>query len=81
MKIITATMAKNISNDFLNNKCGNVIRGIMDAILLKANQGEHSATVYFPDDWSMELKANVGLFFVNLGYNVDQRSGGLFLKW
>ena len=22
MKIITATMAKNIANDFMNNKCG-----------------------------------------------------------
>ena len=81
MKIITATMAKNISNDFLNNKCGIVIKGIMDTILLKASQGEHSASIRFPDDWSMETKANVGLFFGNLGYEVDQRSSALYLKW
>ena len=81
MKVITATMAKNISNDFLNNKCGIVIKGMMDTILLKASQGEHSASIRLPEDWSMELKANVGLFFGNLGYEVDQRSCALYLKW
>ena len=36
MKIITATMASNIANDFLNNDCAPAIKDTMDRILTQA---------------------------------------------
>lgn len=82
MKMITATMAKNIANDFLNNKCGPAIQTIMDEILLKAQQGRHcSDVIIFPKDWDDATRNSVIRFFIGLGYEVDSGSVGMAIKW
>lgn len=81
MKVITATMAKNIANDFMNNACGEFIRDAMDKILLEANKGNHSCHVLFPTSWNNPLKNNIEMFFCNLGYETQNNPSSLVLRW
>ena len=81
MKIITATMAKNISNNFMNNKCGPTIQAAMNNILVQAERGHHEAQVLIPTDWDKETICNVGLFFSGLGYSVETFSAAYCIKW
>lgn len=81
MKVITATMAKNIANDFMNNTCGDFIQDTMNKILLEANKGNHNCYVCFPSAWSNSLRNNIELFFCNLGYETQNNSSTLVLRW
>lgn len=83
MNIITAKMARNIANDFLNNACGPTIKEAMSEILRKANQGLHEHTIYFPNDWDSKTRHSVILFFGGLGYETSERVGcvGFDVRW
>lgn len=81
MKIITATMAKNIANDFMNNKCGPVIRAAMNEILHKAEMGHHETYLFIPLGWDKEIICSVAVFFSGLGYSVETHSGAYHIKW
>lgn len=81
MKIITATMASNIANDFLNNDCAPIIKDTMDRILAKAEQGEHCASMPINQSWSEEKTNSLVLFFLGLGYKVERYSTLLKIMW
>ena len=81
MKIITATMAKNISNKFMNNKCGPTIQAAMNRILAEAEQGHREAQILIPSDWDEKTICNVGLFFSGLDYAVEIFSAAYRIKW
>lgn len=81
MKIITATMAKNIANDFLNNSCGLTIEDTMNEILLLAQQGKHSVLMCIPANWDCITRENVAMFFCGLGYDVTIHPTALRIKW
>lgn len=81
MKIITATMAKNIANDFMNNKCGPVIKEAMNKILYGAEMGRHEITLLIPAGWDEETIRSVGIFFGGLGYSVETYSNIYHIKW
>lgn len=81
MKIITATMASNIANDFLNNDCAPVIKNTMDRILAKAEQGEHRTGMPIHTSWSDEKTTSLVLFFLGLGYKVERHSTLLEIMW
>lgn len=81
MKIITATMASNIANDFLNNDCAPVIRDTMDRILTQAEKGEHSTGMFINQAWSDEKITNLTLFFLGLGYKVEKHPTFLKIVW
>lgn len=81
MKIITATMAKNIANDFMNNKCGPAIKNAMNEILAKAERGHHEMQMLIPTDWDKETICSVGLFFSGLGYSVETFPTAYRIKW
>ena len=81
MKIITAAMAKNITNNFMNNKCGPVIKEAMNAILYKAEMGGHGISLLVPDGWDEETIRSVAIFFGGLGYSVETYSNIYHIKW
>ena len=81
MKVITATMAKNIANDFLNNACGNLFKNTMDDILLKAEQGKHSTYMLVPSTWDCITKNNAAMFFSGLGYEVVIHPNAITISW
>ena len=81
MKVITATMANNIANDFFNNECGDFIKLVMDNILRTALKGEHGFTANFPCGWTREKRHNIELFFQGLGYKVTHGDCSMSLKW
>lgn len=81
MKVITATMAKNISNDFANHANGHFIKRVMDEILLKAEQGKHEVAVMLPKDWDSATINNVAMFFCGLGYNVITDAIKIVISW
>jgi hypothetical protein len=81
MKIITATTAKDISNNFLNNACGSVIEKTMNEILLKAEQGGHRVQMLIPTNWDCETRENVAMFFGKLGYDVTVYSTAMRITW
>ena len=81
MKIITATMARNISNDFLNNECGPIIKATMDEILLKAQRGGHSVSMLVPANWETVTKNNVAMFFKGLDYEVTIYPNTIGITW
>ena len=81
MKVITATMAKNIANDFMNNKCGPVIKNTMDSILYSAEKGHHEIFIPTPTEWDEETICNVAMFFSGLGYSVEVYPTAYKIKW
>lgn len=81
MKIITATMAKNISNNFLSNMCGPTIKDTMDKILLAAERGHHEIQMFIPTDWDNATRQSVGMFFSGLGYTVEPHPSAYTIKW
>lgn len=81
MKIITATMAKNIANDFINNVCGSRIKATMDGILLEAERGHHFYQMLVPSAWDNITTDNVAMFFSGLGYTVEVHPTAINLKW
>ena len=81
MKVITATMAKNISNDFMNNECGPYIKKTMDEILLKAEQGGHFVQMLIPATWDNITKHNVAMFFTGLGYDITVHPTAIGIVW
>ena len=81
MKIITATMAKNIANDFINNACGAHIKTTMDGILLTAERGHHCYLMLIPSSWDNVTKNNVAMFFSGLGYDVEVHPTAINIKW
>jgi hypothetical protein len=81
MKVITATMAKNIANDFMNNACGQFVKEMMDLVLLEANKGRHSCYHFYPGTWDSLTKKNIEMFFCNLGYTTENTTSTLTLKW
>ena len=81
MKIITATMAKNIANDFMNNACGPTIKKAMDEILYEAQKGHHEIHLLIPTNWDKETICNVAVFFGGLGYNVEIHPSAYTIKW
>lgn len=81
MKIITATMAKNIANDFMNNKCGPVIKEAMNKILCEAEMGHHGICLLIPTGWDKETICSVAVFFSGLGYSVETHPTAYSIKW
>ena len=81
MKIITATMARNISNNFENHVCGSRIKEAMNEILLKAEQGHHMVNISFPNSWTKEMKDTIAMFFVGLDYEVRQYPNAFTIIW
>jgi hypothetical protein len=81
MKIITATMAKNIANDFMNNACGPRIKDTMDKILLAAERGHHETMMLIPTDWDSTTRSNVAMFFGGLDYKVEIHPTAITIKW
>lgn len=81
MKIITADIAKNIANDFMNNKCGPIIKEAMNKILCEAERGRHEISILFPVEWSKETICSVAVFFGGLGYSVETPPNALRIKW
>lgn len=81
MRIITATMAKNISNDFLNNACGPRIKDTMNQILYQAERGHHSEQMLIPTDWCKHTRESVAMFFMGLGYDVEVHPTAMTIKW
>ena len=81
MKIITAVMAKNIANDFMNNKCGSAIKNAMNEILAQAERGHHEMQMLIPTDWDTETVLSVRLFFCGLGYSVEIFPTAYRIKW
>lgn len=81
MKIITATMANNIANDFLNNDCAPIIKDTMDRILAYAEKGEHCTGMSINQAWSDEKITSLTLFFLGLGYKVEKHSTFLKIMW
>lgn len=81
MKIITATMAKNIANDFMNNKCGSVIKEAMSKILYEAEMGHHEIFLSIPIGWDEKTVCSVAVFFGGLGYSVETHSSAYRIKW
>ena len=81
MKIITATMAKNIANDFMNNKCGSIIKEAMNKILYEAERGNHEILLLIPSGWDKETICSVAVFFSGLGYSVETHPNAYRIKW
>ena len=81
MKVITAVMAKNIANDFMNNECGSTIKEAMDKILYEAERGNHETYLLIPSKWSKETICGVALFFGGLGYSVETHPNAYLIKW
>ena len=81
MKIITAAMAKDIANDFMNNKCGPVIKEAMDKILCEAEMGHHGICLLIPTGWDKETICSVAAFFGGLGYSVEIHPTAYSIKW
>lgn len=81
MKVITAAMAKNIANDFLNNSCGPHIKDTMNKILLEAERGHHEIQMLIPTDWDRITRDSVAMFFSGLGYNVEPHPTAMTIKW
>lgn len=81
MKIITATIAKNIANDFINNKCGPIIKEAMDKILCEAEIGHHEIQLLIPTEWDRETVCGVAVFFSELGYSVETHPSAYYIKW
>ena len=81
MKIITATMAKNIANDFLNNACGIHIKNAMNKILLEAEKGHSETLMIVPSNWDKNTKDNVAMFFSGLGYEVAVFPTAILIRW
>lgn len=81
MRIISASVARNIANESVSNKSKVVIEQAMNSILRKAEQGEHSVTICFPKAWSMEIKMNISSFFIDLDYEVNLGIDRISLNW
>ena len=81
MKIITATMAKNIANDFLNNACGPVIKNTMNEILHRAQRGQHDVLMLIPTSWDNSTRTSVAVFFDGLGYDVTIHPTAFKICW
>lgn len=81
MNIITATMAKNIADDFMNNKCGPAIKNAMDSILYEAERGHHESLMLIPTGWDKATICSVAVFFGGLGYSVETHPTAYRIKW
>ena len=86
MKVVSASMAKNIADDFENNALAPVINEIMNNILKAAQRAEHSCNVRIPFDKISYTAANTTItFFKSLGYKISDSgtNGGLYytLYW
>ena len=81
MKVITAAMAKNIANDFMNNKCGPTVKDAMNKILYEAEMGHHEMRLLIPTGWDRETICSVAVFFSGLGYSVETYPTAYCIKW
>jgi hypothetical protein len=81
MKLITATMANNIANDFLGNLCGSFIKDTMSKILIAAERGKHEISVYPPCSWSTNTIESCALFLMGLGYQVKVHCSSMSIIW
>jgi hypothetical protein len=81
MKIITATMAREIADDVMNNECAPFIKEVMDKILMRALMGAHFTVISYPKDMPLPAKENVASCFCNLGYRAVDKIYELELTW
>lgn len=81
MKIITATMAREIADDVMNNECAPFIKEVMDKILMRALVGSHFTTIRYPSDMPFAARKNIASFFCNLGYRAVDSVYELELTW
>jgi hypothetical protein len=72
MKIITATMAKNIANDFMNNVWREPLSQTMESILEASLKGQHSLCVSFTLEYGRDSASLTKTFFQGLGYTITQ---------
>ena len=79
--ILTAEAARQITDDIMHNKVGEMIPIVAERIEIAARYGLGSTSVSFPREWVDEQKQALSRFFVQLGYKVSYTSVGFFVAW
>lgn len=82
MKIITATAARNIATDFMNNANRVYVEHVMEEILSAAQKGQRSFYWLYPHTkWTTDITTSFSIFFQGLGYTVDVYPSAMIFKW